>query len=83
MVKSDANSSLELKSFYYLIIKVSLTQEQLEKSTLSIRSYAKLENGASVELPEIKVKVCDISRLKLRIIYKIPFLKMIIIIVID
>ena len=52
--------------------QVSLTQEQLEKSTLSIRSYAKLENGASVELPEIKVPpkfegfggILDIDRLK-------------------
>jgi len=34
---------------------VALSQEKLESSTLLIKSSAKLENGAVVELPEIKV----------------------------
>ncbi len=35
--------------------QVALSQEKLESSTLLIKSSAKLENGAIVDLPEIKV----------------------------
>jgi len=35
--------------------QVALSQDKLESSTLLIKSSAKLENGAIVELPEIKV----------------------------
>jgi hypothetical protein len=35
--------------------QVALSQDKLESSTLLIKSSAKLENGAIVDLPEIKV----------------------------
>ena len=34
---------------------MGLSQEKLESSTLLIKSSAKLENGAIIDLPEIKV----------------------------
>ena len=34
---------------------MALSQEKLESSTLLIKSSAKLENGAVIDLPEIKV----------------------------
>jgi hypothetical protein len=34
---------------------VALSQDKLESSTLLIKSSAKLENGAVIDLPEIKV----------------------------
>ena len=52
--------------------QVSLTQEQLEESTLIIKSYAKMESGETIVLPEVKVPpkfegfgdVIDVDRLK-------------------